>query len=96
MGVKIRHGGRHWRPPEGHCYTGVMSTESTPPDPADLDDLSRREFLGHSAKNAAVAGATAAGVVAARFMGPVAPRIRSSILAATKGTLLAPATILGG
>ena len=64
MGVKIRHGGRHWRPPEGHCYTGVMSTESTPPDPADLDDLSRREFLGHSAKNAAVAGATAAGVVA--------------------------------
>ena len=64
MGVKIRHGSRHWRPPEGHCYTGVMSTESTPPDPADLDDLSRREFLGHSAKNAAVAGATAAGVVA--------------------------------
>ena len=64
MGVKIRHGSRHWRPPEGHCYTGVMPTESTPPDPADLDDLSRRQFLGHSAKNAAVAGATAAGVVA--------------------------------
>ena len=40
-----------------------MSTQSTPPTPPDQDDLSRREFLGHSAKNAAVAGVAAAGVV---------------------------------
>lgn len=42
-------------------------THSVPPGSPSVDahdDLSRREFLGHSAKNAAVASAAAAGVVA--------------------------------
>jgi len=73
--VKIRQSSHHWRLPERHCYTGGMpnaSTCPTPPPPDPHDDLSRREFLGHSAKNAAVAGAAAAGVVALGSTHPAA------------------------
>ena len=52
-----------------------MTNESTRPAPLTPDphdDLSRREFLGHSAKNAAVAGAAAAGVVALAATRPAA------------------------
>jgi predicted dehydrogenase len=61
--VKIPQENGHWRSPESRCYTGRMvhPSPATPP-PNPHTDLSRREFLGHSAKNAAVAGAAAAGV----------------------------------
>jgi hypothetical protein len=66
-----------------------MTSESTRTPPLVLpaagahDDLSRREFLGHSAKNAAVAGAAAAGVVAlapARTSGSPAERIAVGVI----------------
>ena len=102
--VKIRQASRHWRPPEPHCYTGSMVNESTrtpplvPPSADAHDDLSRREFLGHSAKNAAVAGAAAAGVVAlapARSSGSPAERVAVGVIGVRRRGLEL-ATLLAG
>ena len=81
-----------------------MVNESTrtpplvPPSADAHDDLSRREFLGHSAKNAAVAGAAAAGVVAlapARSSGSPAERVAVGVIGVRRRGLEL-ATLLAG